>query len=332
MRSKREKPPEFYKLEEEVVGIIDDLELYSYYQLLELRQDADAAMVDYNYNLKVHEFRKLQKNIHCGAILMQNLERLIERMEEAYQVLSEADRRQEYDRGLELGQMRHPTVVQQRSLPMPKKVHQDQYLDKVTRGLEKKIPKEFLESEDNEGDEYQAIDHDYLDEALADLSAKLEKDKLDLHAEGGEEDVSADADFAGVVLEDIEAELGELGLDKDELGLKSKEEQQEARERKRLTEELSQSIAQVSAPPPGVTPLLQSLSQPAQAETSRPAIGTPSAFPRPEARPLPGPDAGGVGLIPLDDDGEEEDSGLPLRDEQGEQPYDEVIQLDEEDI
>lgn len=325
MRHQKGKPPEFLAVEKEVEGIIDDLELYSYYQLLELRPDSSAAMVDYNFNIKTVELKRLQKNIHCGAVMLQSLNTLIERMDEAYQVLSDPDRRHEYNVGLELGQLRHLTVVEQRAIPMPKRVDRDQYLEKVTAGLEKKLGQEMLHSGEDEGDELAPIDGDYLDEAISELGDKLKMDALELHDPGEQDDVSADKDFAGVMLEDIEADLEELGLSKEELGLQDDEARHEQIEMRRLKEELAQSTSQAV---PGVTPLLQSLSAPPPSAASPARIRHElSADPAPEQPAAP---FASGGVIELEEDDQEE--GLPLRDEEGERPFEDVIQLDDEDL
>ncbi len=330
MRHQKGKPPEFLAVEKEVEGIIDDLELYSYYQLLDLRPDASAAMVDYNFNIKTVELKRLQKNIHCGAVMLKNLNTLIERMDEAYQVLSDPDRRHEYNVGLELGQLRHRTVVEQRAIPLPKRVERDQYLEKVTAGLEKKLGQEMLHSGEDEGDELAPIDGEYLDEAISELGSKLKMDALELHDPGEEDDVSADSDFAGVVLEDIEADLEELGLSKEELGLQDDNARHEQIEMRRLKEELAHSASQAV---PGVTPLLQSLSAPPPSAAGpariRHELSADPSPPPPAAQPSAPFGSGGVIELAEDD---EDEGGLPLRDEEGERPFEDVIQLDDEDL
>lgn len=330
------KPPEMYKIEDEVAGIIEDLDFYSYYQLLELRQNAPREMVEFHFHAKQDQFDKLKRDIYCGPKLFQNIEILMDRIEEAHQVLSDPKLRMEYDQGLVLGRTRHHQVAQDRTVHVPTEVEQDEYLEQVTSGLEKKLGEEFLhagEDEDVEG--RQAIDEEYLDEAVDHLSRKLQQHDIDLHSEEEEaippEDESADASFAHELVDELEGELSEFGLE--DLGIRPDDELQEELERKRLAKELIDSGPQIALQE-GVAPLIGSLYK--SDEEEKQDFMPQRLEPRLGIQPAPAEASEFDEMIELDD----EEGGSPA----GEQPrpgsseedhapvvYDDVIQLDEDD-
>jgi curved DNA-binding protein CbpA len=337
------KPPEMYKIEDEVAGIIEDIDFYSYYQLLELRENATAELVDFHFHAKRDQFDKLKRDIYCGPKLFQNIEILMDRIEEAHQVLSNPRLRMEYDQGLVLGRTRHYQVAQQRALASaPVEVEQDEYLEQVTSGLQKKLGDEFLHAgEDEEVEGRQSIDEEYLDEAVEHLSRKLQQHNIDLHNEEEEaippEDQSADASFAHELVDDLEDELqSEFGLES--LGIRSDEELQEERERKRLAEELKDSGPQIALQD-GVTPLISSLYK--SDEEEKQDFMPQRLTPRLDIQPAPTNTAasGADQTIDLED---EEKDGAPAataapgpreRREEDHAPvlYDDVIQLDDDD-
>jgi hypothetical protein len=93
-------------VERQVAAIIADLELHSYYQLLEVEPDANTAIVTYNYNLMAHAYQELLKHPQCSEGLRRNLHLLCERLEEARKVLSDRLLRRRYNEGVELGELR----------------------------------------------------------------------------------------------------------------------------------------------------------------------------------------------------------------------------------
>lgn len=91
---------------QQVADIIADLDLHTYYQLLEVEADADSQVVEYNYNLMIQAYRRLLRHPRCQGALQRNLTRLCERLDEAHRVLGDRKLRRAYDGGIELGETR----------------------------------------------------------------------------------------------------------------------------------------------------------------------------------------------------------------------------------
>ena len=90
----------------QVADIIADLDLHTYYQLLEVEADAATGVVEYNYDLMIQAYRRLLRHPRCSGTLQSNLTRLCERLDEAHRVLSDRELRRAYDGGVELGETR----------------------------------------------------------------------------------------------------------------------------------------------------------------------------------------------------------------------------------
>lgn len=93
-------------VERQVAELIADIDLHSYYQLLEVEPDANTAIVTYNYNLMVHAYQEILKHPGCSESLRRNLYLLCNRLEEAKKVLSDRMLRSRYNEGIELGELR----------------------------------------------------------------------------------------------------------------------------------------------------------------------------------------------------------------------------------
>jgi hypothetical protein len=233
-------------------------------------------------------------------------------------------------------------VAQERALATaPAELEQDEYLEQVTSGLEKKLGEEFLHAgEDEEVEGRQAIDEEYLDEAVDHLSRKLQQSNIDLHGEEEEEaippeDQSADATFAHELVEELEDELNsEFGLE--DLGIRSQDELQEELERKRLTKDLVDTGPQISLKE-GVTPLIGSLYKSDEEEQQD---FMPQRL-KPRLDIQPASDAKAPELDQTIELNDEEDGGpagvqprpAPRESREDDAPviYDDVIQLDEDE-
>jgi hypothetical protein len=99
----------------QVALIIDDLDLHSYYQLLEVAQEDSASVVEFNYDTLRHEYDKLRNHDRCTRELREGLDLLLDRLEEAKQVLCDSRLRREYDERLALGETRHARAMQGRA-------------------------------------------------------------------------------------------------------------------------------------------------------------------------------------------------------------------------
>jgi len=90
----------------QVADIVADLDLHTYYQLLEVDVDADTQVVQYNYNLMTQAYQRLLLHPRCQGKLQRNLGQLCERLDEAHRVLTDRELRRVYDGGIELGETR----------------------------------------------------------------------------------------------------------------------------------------------------------------------------------------------------------------------------------
>jgi hypothetical protein len=99
----------------QVALIIADLELHSYYQLLEVAPEDGPSVVEFNYDTLRHEYDKLRNHHRCTKELREGLDLLLDRLEEAKQVLCNSGLREEYDERLALGETRHARAVKARA-------------------------------------------------------------------------------------------------------------------------------------------------------------------------------------------------------------------------
>ncbi len=249
--SVRGRSLEFERLEDEFGSVVSDLELYTYYQLLEVEPDSSPDRALYNYNLRKYEYEKLQKDHRCSAALYQSLTLLLDRLDEAREVLCDEQLRRHYDARLELGQTRHAEVVERRRKTRPKAVltAEQELAEKAAARLQRTIHKEYLDAPEEQGidvsegieadlldresktlegelagygvavdvvelppEEAVPIEAEYLEKAERDLRLKLYRDGASLHAPAEAEDVAADAAFVAGMTEQLHAELAEMGV------------------------------------------------------------------------------------------------------------------------
>jgi len=242
-------------IEQDLAAIIADLDFHSYYQLLDADESASLDVITYQHNLKVYELEQVKRRPGCSARLLHDVVLLLDRLDEARQVLCNEELRAAYDRGLELGQTRHEQTAVERSRrvdPDLRGIGQDDtHLERVTRELERQLPRELLhEDAPTEPDqppldrseleqltasmsaklaragielrvrddfdqqkELSPIDADYLHQAVDGLGSRLDRLGVDLADDGEEEDRSADAGFADEMVQQLQAELAAMGLD-----------------------------------------------------------------------------------------------------------------------
>jgi hypothetical protein len=93
-------------VEEEVARTIEDLDLHSYYQLLEVDQDAANDIIVANHWVLTREYRQIHEHPSCSAELRENLTQILERLDEALLVLGDRRLRSSYDERLEMGETR----------------------------------------------------------------------------------------------------------------------------------------------------------------------------------------------------------------------------------
>jgi len=93
-------------VERQVADIMADLDLHSYYQLLEVEPEAEASEAAYNHELMVSGYKQIQDNPSCSEALRRNLTLLCQRLDEARRVLCDEQLRWTYDGGVELGELR----------------------------------------------------------------------------------------------------------------------------------------------------------------------------------------------------------------------------------
>jgi hypothetical protein len=246
------RPSKYYEIEDQIATVIADLELYSYYQILEVHPDSTADVILYTYNLKSYEYEQLQKDRFCGAVLHHNLKLLRERLDEARQVLADPVLRREYDQGLELGEMRHAATAAQRQAAPLGEGPKDALIDHLAGKLERTIHREYLDAgeellpdEPSMGIDPELVEQEkirleeqvaklgvelevkadedplaaapmdgtFLDDATRHLTAKLYVEhNLSIHDRGEAEDVAADAQFAGTLTEGLRGELYKMGI------------------------------------------------------------------------------------------------------------------------
>lgn len=201
------RPDWYYEKEDEIAQIIDDLEFYTYYQLLDLQPDASRDVVQYQINLLQHEWDKLRRDHHCTAALYKNLTLLLDRLDEARQVLTSEALRFEYDRGIELGETRHARVAAERAAQRPAvQERKDDYIEEASRYLEKKIPQQFRQSGEHE-EVYQPIEREHLERLTTRMEARLRSDGIDLQAEEDEQELVEDEADDGSYLDEAVAHL-----------------------------------------------------------------------------------------------------------------------------
>lgn len=246
------RPTKYYELEDQFAQVIEDLELYTYYQLLEVDPSASADVVLYSYNMKVYEYEQLQKDRWCGPVLHQNLELLKKRLDEAREVLCDLKLKLQYNKGLDEGQTRHLEVAARRdqavraaSRPEPKTevdelaaqlerrlhkslIHAGEEVipDEPSEGIDESLVEQSLDlkqqvqemgvelevKEEVEEEIVAPIDVGYLEEAAQHLVGKLIVEHDLTLHEQVEEDVSADAAFASELTDGLRGELYKMGV------------------------------------------------------------------------------------------------------------------------
>jgi curved DNA-binding protein CbpA len=180
-----------YDWEREIGEIVEDLDLYSYYQLLELEPGASADAVYGAYEARAGAYLEIQRTHACNAMMLRNLTVLLNRLAEARHVLTDPALRAEYDRGLELGNMRLAVEV-----PLPAPAPQAQ-------------PAPAAEEFD---DRVEPVDRDYLDELSGQLAADLEQGGIEYAVQQLIEDAPIDPEHVDQKVEQLQRELDELGV------------------------------------------------------------------------------------------------------------------------
>ncbi len=93
-------------VEQEVARVIEDLDLHSYYQLLEVGQLAGDAQIKAHHEIMSQHYSQIAIHPTCSSRLRSDLMLIRERLDEALQVLSDPRLRVGYDQRLELGETR----------------------------------------------------------------------------------------------------------------------------------------------------------------------------------------------------------------------------------
>ncbi|MCA9672327.1 MAG: hypothetical protein KC503_42325 [Myxococcales bacterium] len=214
----------FDRLEDEIVAMVSDLEFYDYYQLLGVKPNASTSVILYNFNVKAHEYRQLQKHKLCSAELYQNIELLIDRLDEAREVLSDKRLAWQYAQGLDLGNMRHPRVATARDARRPaseplaidNRVHDDA-LERRASQLEEQL-QELIHAPDEEVEEIsRGIDEEMLEQESQQLAEEVNAYGVALKEEiEEEEEVPIDEEFLDEADADLRVKLMEDGVSMNE--------------------------------------------------------------------------------------------------------------------
>lgn len=93
-------------VEQEVARVIEDLDLHSYYQLLEVEQHASGAQITAHHEIMYQHYGQIAAHPACSSRLRSDLMLIRERLDEALQVLGDPRLRAGYDGRLELGETR----------------------------------------------------------------------------------------------------------------------------------------------------------------------------------------------------------------------------------
>jgi len=208
------------ELEQELLAVIADIDLYSYYQLLDVTADASPDVITYQYNLKSYELNRLKNRPDCRAILLHHATLLLDRLDEARQVLFDVGRRREYDQGLELGQMRHTATVSDRSRPADLKGvgQNDAHLAQITETLERKLSPELLHEQVAEVEDRapEGLDRYQLEQLSAMMAAKLARSGIELRVRDDYDQLDdrspIDSEHLEQTLEDLQRRLDRLGV------------------------------------------------------------------------------------------------------------------------
>jgi len=80
-------------------AILDDLELYSYYELLEIPPDASVDVMTHARHVKRFALQRLKTEPGCSVQLLSDLALLQDRLDEALEVLCDAESPQLLDSG-----------------------------------------------------------------------------------------------------------------------------------------------------------------------------------------------------------------------------------------
>lgn len=93
-------------VEQEVARVIEDLDLHSYYQLLEVQQVASGEQITAHHEIMTQHYGQIATHPACSSGLRSDLMLIRERLDEALQILSDPRLRVGYDQRLELGETR----------------------------------------------------------------------------------------------------------------------------------------------------------------------------------------------------------------------------------
>jgi hypothetical protein len=93
-------------VEQEVARVIEDLDLHSYYQLLEVQQVAGKAQIKAHHEIMSQHYGQIASHPACSSRLRSDLALICGRLDEALQILSDPRLRVGYDQRLELGETR----------------------------------------------------------------------------------------------------------------------------------------------------------------------------------------------------------------------------------
>ena len=93
-------------VEQEVARVIEDLDLHSYYQLLEVQQVTGGAQIKAHHEIMSQHYGQIASHPACSSRLRSDLALICERLDEALQILSDPRLRVGYDQRLELGETR----------------------------------------------------------------------------------------------------------------------------------------------------------------------------------------------------------------------------------
>jgi hypothetical protein len=208
----RARSLELEKLEDEVAQIVADLELYTYYQLLDLEPGGSCAVAEYNYNLKVHEYRRIQKDHRASGQLVQALQLIMDRMDEAREVLSNATLRAEYDEGVNNGHTRHVGMARQRAIrskagPVDER---QRLVEEMAANLQRGMDRKLINAPDAVvSDVTEGIEEDLLDQESKQLTGELAGYgvKIDITEEAPEQYVPIEQDYLEDAAEDLRVKI-----------------------------------------------------------------------------------------------------------------------------
>ena len=167
------------EFEQQMTAVNEDIDLYSYYQLLGINEDASVDLVTYNYNLKVYEYEQVKKRDDCTPTLVKTLAVLLDRLDEARRVLTDEELRTQYDTGLEMGQTRHGSVLALRGRKERSDAARGSGATDVTVRRQPAAKREEQQQRVTHDIQAPTQEDDYVDEAVRHLEHKLAPELLD---------------------------------------------------------------------------------------------------------------------------------------------------------